>query len=155
VATGDFAANVGELASSDVGRQLSQSLNGLVEVERKAQDLQTQQAEQDITTLTSTADEYARLVNSVRVRLFTFASQGEFSAKGNVLKMAFASRIRVYHAWKTAEAECVRIKQNHERNRAQGKVPTERLGFSLSLIADASHPFCAPAYMYTKLLGPG
>lgn len=86
MATGDFATNVGELASSDVGRQLSQSLSGLVEVERRAQDLQTQQAEQDITTLTSTADEYARLINSVRVSLFTLSFQsGVFGLKSDVL----------------------------------------------------------------------
>ena len=68
VATGEFAQNVSDLAASDVGRQLAQSLSGLAEVERKAEELQTTQADQDVATLMSTADEYARLINSVRVR---------------------------------------------------------------------------------------
>lgn len=67
-ATGEFAQMVEDLASSDVGRQLAQSLSGLAEVERKAQDLQLKQTEQDMSTIMATVDEYARLINSVRVR---------------------------------------------------------------------------------------
>lgn len=67
VSIGEFAQNIGELASSDVGQQLAQSLSGLAEVEQKAQEIQAIQADQDVTTLMSTADEYARLINSVRV----------------------------------------------------------------------------------------
>ena len=70
-----------------MGKQLSQSLAGLADVERKAQDLQSVQSEQDMTTLMATGiipfffpfwlvliseetvDEYARLINSVRVRV--------------------------------------------------------------------------------------
>ena len=66
-ATGEFAQNLGELASSDVGKQLSRSLAGLAEVQRKAQDLQVIQSDQDMATLMATADEYSRLINSVRV----------------------------------------------------------------------------------------
>lgn len=72
VATGEFAQNVSDLAVSDVGRQLAHSLSGLAEVERKAETLQSAQADQDVATLMSTADEYARLINSVRVRFFSF-----------------------------------------------------------------------------------
>lgn len=53
-ATGEFAQTVGDLSSSDVGKQLSQSLSGLADVERKAQDLQTTQSEQDMVTLMGT-----------------------------------------------------------------------------------------------------
>ena len=70
IATGDFAQNVGDLSSSDIGKQLAQSLAGLAEVERKAQDLANVQSEQDMATLMATVDEYARLINSVRVGLF-------------------------------------------------------------------------------------
>ncbi|KDR80722.1 hypothetical protein GALMADRAFT_241141, partial [Galerina marginata CBS 339.88] len=117
VATGEFAQNVTELSSSDVGKQLAQSLAGLAEVERTAQDLQNIQSEQDLTTLMATVDEYARLINSVR--------------------LAFASRIRVYHAWKNQENELLKTKQTHEKNRAQGRIPTDRLGYSLTQIAEA------------------
>ena len=37
-----------------MGKQLSQSLAGLADVERKAQDLQSIQSEQDMTTLMAT-----------------------------------------------------------------------------------------------------
>jgi sorting nexin-1/2 len=66
VATGEFAQNIGDLASSDVA-----------DVEQKAQNLQAIQADQDVATLMATADEYARLINSVRVRFTEKNSSGE------------------------------------------------------------------------------
>ncbi|KAG5641906.1 hypothetical protein DXG03_003973 [Asterophora parasitica] len=116
-ATGEFALTVSDLSASDVGSQLSHSLAGLADVEKKAQDIQTAQSEQDMVTLMGTVDEYARLINSVR--------------------LAFSSRIRTYHAWKAADSDLLRTKQTHEKNRAQGRIPTERLGYSLSQIAQA------------------
>ncbi|TFK73776.1 Vps5-domain-containing protein [Pluteus cervinus] len=117
MATAEFVQTVQELSESDVGKQLAHSLGGLAEVQKTAQDLQNIQAEQDIVTLMATVDEYARLINSVR--------------------LAFSSRIRTYHSWKQSESDLLRIKQNHERNRAQGKVVTEKLSYSLSQIAEA------------------
>lgn len=61
------------------------------------------------------------------------------------IQAAFQSRIRVYYAWKNAENDLLRTKQTHEKNRAQGRIPTERLGFSLNQIADVSILF-TPAY---------
>ncbi|KAF8216563.1 Vps5 C terminal like-domain-containing protein [Mycena galopus ATCC 62051] len=124
----EFATNVTDLSQSDVGKQLASSLAGLADVERKAQDIQSVQAEEDIVTLLSTVDEYARLINSVR--------------------LAFNSRIRTYHSWRAAEAETQRVKQTHERNRAQGRIQNDRAGYALSQIAeserrslDAKHEF--------------
>lgn len=54
VAMGEFAQNVSDLASSDIDKRLAQSLNGLADVEKASQDIQSIQAEQDITTLMST-----------------------------------------------------------------------------------------------------
>ncbi|RDB20924.1 Vacuolar protein sorting-associated protein vps5 [Hypsizygus marmoreus] len=116
-ATGEFVQTVSDLSSSDVGKQLSYSLAGLAEVERKAQDLQSSQSDQDMVTLMGTVDEYSRLISSVR--------------------LAFNSRVRTHHAWRQADSDLLRTKQAHEKNRAQGRIPTERLGFSLSQIADA------------------
>ncbi|KAJ8095282.1 Vacuolar protein sorting-associated protein vps5 [Marasmius tenuissimus] len=116
-ATLEFANSLTELASADVGKQLVSSLSGLADVERKAHDLQVTQSDQDMVTFMGTVDEYARLINSVR--------------------MAFSSRVRVYHSWRNAESDLQRIKINHEKNRAQGRIPTDRLGFSLSQIAEA------------------
>jgi len=79
--------------------------------------MQTGQSEQDMITFLSTADEYTRLISSVR--------------------NAFSSRIRVYHAWKSSENELLRIKQSHERDRALGRITSDRLAYSLSRIAEA------------------
>ncbi|KZP25549.1 Vps5-domain-containing protein [Athelia psychrophila] len=117
IARGEFAVAIGDLASCDVEKQLASSLSALADVERKAQDLSSKQSEQDVVTLMSTVDEYSRLINSVR--------------------LAFNSRIRTYHAWQGADAEVRRVKQNHERAREQGKIPPDRLGHSLAVMADA------------------
>ena len=68
---GEFAQTVSELATLDLGKSLSHSLEALAEVERKAQETESAQARADQATLLSTADEYARLVNSVRVSAMT------------------------------------------------------------------------------------
>ncbi|KAJ7782017.1 Vps5 C terminal like-domain-containing protein [Mycena maculata] len=116
-AMAEFANTTADLSSSDVGKQLAHSLAGLAEIQRKAQDIQSVQAEQDVVTLLSTVDEYARLINSVR--------------------LAFNSRIRTYHSWRAADAEVLRVKQMHERNRAQGRIPSDRAGHSLTQISEA------------------
>ncbi|KAA1470300.1 Vps5-domain-containing protein [Dentipellis sp. KUC8613] len=114
---GEFAQTIQDLAASEVGHSLQQSLSGLAEVERKAQDLESEQSQQDMVTILSTADEYARLINSVR--------------------MAFSSRIRLYHVWEKADADRRRVKSDHERNRSQGRIQPDRIGHSMSQIADA------------------
>jgi sorting nexin-1/2 len=85
VAAGEFAQSVSDLAEADIGEDLSASLAGLAEMERKYQEMQTGQSEQDMITFLSTgelisllrinlgddisiADEYTRLISSVRVR---------------------------------------------------------------------------------------
>jgi sorting nexin-1/2 len=54
IATGEFGQAISELASSDLGKQLSHSLSGLADVEMKAQGWQEVQNEQDMATLMST-----------------------------------------------------------------------------------------------------
>ncbi|KAG6891588.1 hypothetical protein C0992_002626 [Termitomyces sp. T32_za158] len=130
VSTGEFAQTVGDLSACDMGKQLSESLAGLADVERKAQELQATQSEQDMVTFMGTVDEYARLISSVR---FTFSS-----------------RVRIYHAWKSSENELLRVKQTHEKNRAQGRIPPERLGYSLSQIAEASDLSAVGKVMYAQ-----
>ncbi|OCH85499.1 Vps5-domain-containing protein [Obba rivulosa] len=116
-AAGEFAQTISDLASSDVGEQLSSSLTGVAEVERKAQELQNAQAQEDTITILSTADEYARLINSVR--------------------MAFSSRIRTYHAWQQADGQARRAKQQHETSRSQGKLTADQIPRSLAQVAEA------------------
>ncbi|KAJ3934591.1 MAG: Vps5 C terminal like-domain-containing protein [Lentinula lateritia] len=62
---GDFNTGL-NVSGSSQAQQLSQTLMGLAEVERKAQDLHVLQSEQDMITVLGTVDEYARLIGSVR-----------------------------------------------------------------------------------------
>ncbi|EED79776.1 predicted protein, partial [Postia placenta Mad-698-R] len=116
-ATGEFAQTVTDLSTSDVGSQLVGSFSGLADVEQKAQELQSTQSHEDVATLMATVDEYARLINSVR--------------------LAFSSRIRMYHTWQSADGHLRRVKQTHETNRATGRLPSDQLSRSLSVVADA------------------
>lgn len=52
------------------------------------------------------------------------------------MKVAFASRIRCYGQWQNAENELRRVKQSSERARNQGRTPQDRVGHSLSQIAE-------------------
>jgi sorting nexin-1/2 len=54
IATGEFGQTIADLASSDLGKQLSHSLSGLADVETKAQEFQQVQNEQDMVTIMST-----------------------------------------------------------------------------------------------------
>ncbi|KIM90434.1 hypothetical protein PILCRDRAFT_59950 [Piloderma croceum F 1598] len=112
-AMGEFAQTITDLSASDVEKQLAHSLAAMADVERKAQELQNTQSRQDMVTLMSTVDEYARLINSVR--------------------LAFNSRIRTYQAWQSADAEVRRVKQNNERARGHARIPV----VSLNVLAEA------------------
>ncbi|KAN0130935.1 hypothetical protein V8E53_011313 [Lactarius tabidus] len=65
-AVGEFAQAVSNRAASDLGKFLSHSLQALAELERKAQETVSAQARTDQASLQNLADEYARLINSVR-----------------------------------------------------------------------------------------
>lgn len=44
--------------------------------------------------------------------------------------------------WQNADAEVRRVRQMHERARAQGRLPTERVGHTVTLVAEvSSHVF--------------
>src|SRR5712671_8058544 len=67
-------------------------------------------------------------------------------------KMAFSSRVRVYHAWQNADAELRQIQQAHERNRAQGRIAPDRLGHSYSQIGDV-RPSVSALAVVVSLIG--
>jgi sorting nexin-1/2 len=52
--------------------------------------------------------------------------------------MAFNSRVRTYTSWQNADAEVRRVRQIHERARAQGRIPTDRVGHTVSLVTEVS-----------------
>jgi sorting nexin-1/2 len=77
-----------------------------------------------------TADEYARLINSVRVRLPFLLPDEMFN---DLSQLAFHGRIRTYHTWQNAENNLKRVKQAHEAARSQGR---QVLSHSLNQIAE-------------------
>ena len=92
-AVGEFAQTVSELAASDLGKSVSHSLEALAELERKAQETESAQARADQATLLSTADEYARLVNSVRVSV-----TNRFYSMSRMLDLSALRRWRLVRA---------------------------------------------------------
>ena len=48
-----------------------------------------------------------------------------------------------------SESDLFRTKQTHERNRVQGRIPTDRLGYSLSQIAEVTFFF---GFVYINIL---
>ncbi|KAG8907684.1 Vacuolar protein sorting-associated protein 5 [Tulasnella sp. 403] len=97
----EFAEAVSALSMSDLSKQLTQALSVLADVERLYKDIQDSQAKDDMVTIMGTADEYGRLINSVR--------------------LAFNSRVKLYFNWQSADSECRRIKSAHEKARRQGR----------------------------------
>lgn len=108
-AIGECAQAVTDLSSSDVGKQLSYALAELAEVERKAQEMEGTQSDQDLSTFMATVDEYARLINSVRVRSLSMAQacsnhqasvrlhfhlESECTMRGKLLRMTCSGRNR-------------------------------------------------------------
>jgi len=143
---------VSELATLDLGKSLLHYLEALAEFERKAQETESAQACADLAVLLSTADEYARLVNSVQVSAMTALITRATHADWFSPQVAFSSRVRMYHAWQSAEAELRRLKQSHERNCTQGKVVNDCLGRSYSQIGEGHLSPSLPCWPWTFCL---
>ncbi|KAG8980074.1 Vacuolar protein sorting-associated protein 5 [Tulasnella sp. JGI-2019a] len=101
VSVSEFADTVAALSVSDLSKQLTSSLVVLADVERLYKDLQDTQVKDDMVTVMGTADEYSRLISSVR--------------------LAFNSRIKLYFASQTADSDFRRVKAAHEKQRRQGR----------------------------------
>ena len=69
---GDFGDSVTSLSSSEFGKTLSACLSNLGEVEKKAQEIVSQQAGSDEDNLELVVDEYLRIVGSVKASSFFF-----------------------------------------------------------------------------------
>ncbi|KAG8741717.1 Vacuolar protein sorting-associated protein 5 [Ceratobasidium sp. 414] len=115
--TAEFAEAVVILASSDLSRQLSQSLAALADVNKKARKLEEDQSQDDIILLMGIVEEYIRLIGSIR--------------------LTFTSRIRLHAAWQNANAEAKRVRTVHEKARRQGKIPQDRVGVAMHEMAEA------------------
>lgn len=101
-AVGDVADTASVLAESDLGAAMCTALGKLAELAQQERSAGEEQARDDVTQLLNLADEYVRFIGSVR--------------------LAFAARIRSYHAWTAADKEVVRVRQAREKARLQGKL---------------------------------
>ncbi|CCA75360.1 related to vacuolar protein sorting-associated protein vps5 [Serendipita indica DSM 11827] len=115
-ALAELADTLEALSTSDISQQLSSSFSHLATVQRKAKQIQDEQANQDVVTFAGTVEEYGRMIGSVR--------------------LAFASRVKCYGQWQNAENDLRRVRTAHEKARKQSKTP-ERLHYHIQEVADA------------------
>ncbi|KAI5450843.1 Vacuolar protein sorting-associated protein vps5 [Naganishia albida] len=113
----EFADSITALAESDLSMELSQALQRLAGLTLREKETQEDQAKMDVVHLLNTADEYVRWIGSVR--------------------LAFASRIKSYFTWQSAEADARRLKMQHEKLRRSGKIAHDRVQPALAEIAEA------------------
>ncbi|KAJ9095011.1 hypothetical protein QFC21_005804 [Naganishia friedmannii] len=118
----DFSQTITALSESDLSMDLSQALQRFAGLIIREKEREEGQAKMDVVWLLSTADEYLRWIGSVR--------------------LAFAGRIKSYHAWQQAESDSRRLKAAHEKLRRAGKIAHERLPLAIAEIheRDFSYP---------------
>lgn len=100
-AMGEVAEAAQALADSELGAAMCAALGRLADLARREKGAGEAQATADVSQLLNLADEYVRFIASVR--------------------LAFASRVRAYHAWQAALKEVTRIRQLRDKARLQGK----------------------------------
>nr|AOR51868.1 membrane coat complex retromer subunit VPS5/SNX1 [Phaffia rhodozyma] len=100
-AVSEFADTVSGLAVCDLSQQLSHALERFADIGRRVRDLQEENAKGDVVTFMTTSDEYIRLIASVR--------------------LAFASRIKLYFHHQNLESELRRLRSAFEKARRAGK----------------------------------
>lgn len=115
----DFADAITLLADSDLGSALSSALARLADLARQEKDAQEEQAKADVVHVMSTADEYLRLIASVRVRLLRHLAL----LTGH--QLAFASRIKAYVAWQNAEKDVARLRAARDKARQVGRTAAD------------------------------
>ncbi|KAK4685193.1 sorting nexin-1/2, partial [Tremellales sp. Uapishka_1] len=116
ISLSDFADSVSGLAESDLGSGMCSALARLADLTRREKENQEEQAKDDVVQLLNMADEYVRLIGSVR--------------------LAFASRIKAYHTWQNLEKEVARLQSVRERMRQSGKLG-DKSASSLAEVGDA------------------
>lgn len=65
----ELAETLEALSTCDISMQLSSTFTYLAALQRKAKELQDDQAQQDMVTFVGTVEEYGRMIGSVRVRI--------------------------------------------------------------------------------------
>ncbi|PVG02045.1 Vps5-domain-containing protein [Serendipita vermifera] len=115
-ALSELAETLEAVSTADISKQLSNAFSRLAIVQRKAKELQDEQAQQDVVTFAGTVEEYGRMIGSVR--------------------LAFGSRIKCFNQWQNADNDLRRVKTNYDRAKKQSKTP-ERLHYFMQEVADA------------------
>ena len=117
VAMGEFADSVTALAESDLGSAMCAALARLADLARREKEQGEDGAKGDVVLLLNMSDEYVRFIGSVR--------------------LAFASRIKVWHMAQAQDKEVQRLRVAREKARQQGKLG-DRVQQSLAEIAQVN-----------------
>lgn len=104
---GEFADTAAVLAESDLGAAMCAALGRLADLARRERTTGEDQAKADVGQLLNLAEEYVRFIASVR--------------------LAFASRVRAYHAAQAADKEVQRLRKQREKDRVSGKPPASTM----------------------------
>ncbi|KAL7423001.1 Vacuolar protein sorting-associated protein vps5 [Cryptotrichosporon argae] len=102
LAVADVVASATALADADLGSAMSAALARLGDLVHREQEALEEQAKADVAVLLNTADEYVRFIASVR--------------------LAFASRVKTWHALQAADKEVGRVRKEVGKARAQGRM---------------------------------
>ncbi|ANB11479.1 Vps5p [Sugiyamaella lignohabitans] len=105
--TGEFALVLEALADVEISKSLSQLLVAFSESQTRIQDLYSRQCLQDILSLSTTIDEYLRLISSVRT--------------------VFLQRQKAYFAVQSAEQELGKKQTHLEKLLRQGKTLQDKI----------------------------
>ncbi|OLL21982.1 Vacuolar protein sorting-associated protein vps5 [Neolecta irregularis DAH-3] len=103
----EFSIALENLSLVELNKSLSICFGALADVQIRIKELYERHAEQDILTLGNTIDEYVRIVGSIKV--------------------AFASRQKVFLTWQNAESDLNKRRQHVEKLHRSGKTQTDRL----------------------------
>lgn len=128
------------LSTCDLSGALRTVLEKAAGLQKRLRELSEEQSrsEEEIGGLTSTAEGYARLCGSVKVRsCFVFCFSAQVT---NILSMegqlVFSARAKAYTQWQLAESHLRKMRAAHEKAKKANKVHAELLGLSLAEISD-------------------
>ncbi|GAO48218.1 Vps5-domain-containing protein [Saitoella complicata NRRL Y-17804] len=111
-ATYEFGNSLSSLSSTELDRELGNSLAALSDLQIRIKELYERQAQQDILTMGNTVEEYVRLCGSI--------------------KTALQARQKAYISWQTAESDLTKKRSSVDKLKRQGRTQQDRL----SLLGD-------------------
>lgn len=103
----DFGESVMVLGTVEVNKPAAQSATNLGKIQLRIKELYEQQAKHDLCHILGVVDEHVRIVGSI--------------------KLAFASRLKVYSNWQNAESAWLKKKESIDKIRASAKIRLDKI----------------------------